>query len=74
MPVSLETDPSPRKESISFLKKRNKKILLLCRRAKHVSRRAFGTTVAREIALTDKSFLFLFFKKEMLPTPCLPSC
>jgi hypothetical protein len=46
--------------SISFLKKRNKKLLTV----------ACSTRVergARMLPETDKSFLVLFFKKELLP-------
>jgi len=46
------------KESISFLKKRNKKLLSLFRWY-------IGIVVAGVLALTDKSFLVLFFKKEL---------
>jgi hypothetical protein len=45
--------------SISFLKKRNKKLLLVAR-----GRRA--TPVSAVPPETDKSFLVLFFKKELL--------
>jgi hypothetical protein len=46
-----------KKESVSFLKKRNKKLLSI---------RPFQTPVTGGHAspLTDKSFLVLFFKKE----------
>jgi hypothetical protein len=48
-----------KRESSSFLKKRTKKLLSI----------AGGTTLAllkRQLAAISKSFLFLFFKKEIL--------
>jgi hypothetical protein len=48
------------KGSISFLKKRNKKLLFL-------SCDMGVTRGARRLGATDKSFLVLFFKKELLP-------
>jgi hypothetical protein len=47
--------------SISFLKKRNKKLL-------PVSRRTEFNDEARNQRVTSKSFLVLFFKKELLPS------
>jgi hypothetical protein len=54
-------DTNTKQESISFLKKRNKKLLSVARRrgAHQVN------SVAPE---TDKSFLVLFFKKELFPS------
>jgi hypothetical protein len=52
--TGFETDPWGSEGSISFLKKRNKK-LLLCRLM-----RLTGTEA-------NKSFLVLFFKNELLP-------
>jgi hypothetical protein len=49
-----------RQESSSFLKKRTKKLLSVARR--YVSNQAEVMATA-----TGKSFLFLFFKKEILP-------
>jgi hypothetical protein len=48
-----------RKGRISFLKKRNKKLLI-------VACSAGGIDVARRQRVTVKSFLVLFFKKELL--------
>jgi hypothetical protein len=53
-------DPAPAlKKSASFLKKRSKKLLLIasCRRCKRAN---------QVPPVTDKSFLVLFFKKELL--------
>jgi hypothetical protein len=47
--------------SISFLKKRNKKLL-------PVSGGMGGSYLTSLLRATDKSFLFLFFKKEILPS------
>jgi hypothetical protein len=47
--------------SISFLKKRNKKLLFF----------GFGADTAA-LTPTCKSFLVLFFKKELLSFGCLP--
>jgi hypothetical protein len=54
-----------KKGSISFLKKRNKKLLLFAagRRFKWAN---------RVLPFIGKSFLVLFFKKELLPSACLP--
>jgi hypothetical protein len=52
------------KESISFLKKRNKKLLF-------VSGGAGDSRLGSCLGATDKSFLVLFFKKELLS--CLNS-
>jgi hypothetical protein len=49
-----------KEESISFLKKRNKKLLSIARGGNATR----GTPAPHE---TDKSFLVLFFKKEQLP-------
>jgi hypothetical protein len=46
--------------SISSLKKRNKKLL-------HVACSSRGQWVALVLPVTDKSFLVLFFKNELLP-------
>jgi hypothetical protein len=52
--------PTPRKEALSFLKKRNKKLLsVCCGSATAMARQAPGA------CLTDKSFCF-FFQKEAL--------
>jgi hypothetical protein len=48
-----------KKGSISFLKKRNKKLL-------SVARRCRAPRVNAMLPETDKSFLVLFFKKELL--------
>jgi hypothetical protein len=50
-----------KKESTSFLKKRSKKLLLIA--AGFRFKRANSVLHA-----TDKSFLLLFFKKELLPS------
>jgi hypothetical protein len=50
-----------KKESISFLKKRNKKLLPVCDWLR-------SNTVEPAPALRDKSFLVLFFKKERFLT------
>jgi len=47
--------------SSSFLKKRSKKLLLLAARVRF-------KTVSEVLPLTEKSFLVLFFKKELLPS------
>jgi iron complex outermembrane receptor protein len=47
--------------SSSFLKKRTKKLLTVARRCRF-------TRVSRMLPETDKSFLVLFFKKELLPS------
>jgi hypothetical protein len=51
-----------REESSSFLKKRTKKLLLSSKRASR------GQYVTQQ----SKSFLFLFFKKELLPCFAAP--
>jgi hypothetical protein len=60
MPAGLEGDRGGKGGSISFLKKRNKKLL---------TQRVQGFTGGGPSARSQlsKSFLFLFFKKEMLP-------
>jgi hypothetical protein len=62
-PEARETDTSARQESSSFLKKRTKKLLL-----------PWLTRLIRPVRTEEnKSFLVLFFKKELLPShlPCL---
>jgi hypothetical protein len=60
-----ESDTRAKQGSISFLKKRNKKLLLVAR--SHPSNQV--DAVSHE---TDKSFLVLFFKKELLS--CRQAC
>jgi hypothetical protein len=60
IPTRIKTDMPTKKGSISFLKKRNKKLLLFA-----ASRRF--TWANQVLPLIDKSFLVLFFKKELLP-------
>jgi hypothetical protein len=65
IPTRIKTDTPTKKGSISFLKKRNKKLLLFApsRRLKWAN---------QVLPFIGKSFLFLFFKKELLPSACLP--
>jgi hypothetical protein len=65
MPTRIKTDTPTKKGSISFLKKRNKKLLLFApsRRLKWAN---------QVLPLIGKSFLVLFFKKELLPSAFLP--
>jgi hypothetical protein len=65
IPSRIKTDTPTKKGSISFLKKRNKKLLLFApsRRFKWAN---------QVLPLIGKSFLVLFFKKELLPSACLP--
>jgi hypothetical protein len=60
IPVGFETGISGRKGSSSFLKKRTKKLSL-------VSGGSGAKSVARLARVINKSFLVLFFKKELLP-------
>jgi len=54
-------DTAKKQGSISFLKKRNKKLLPVAS--------VFGSDLAAGVLPeTDKSFLVLFFKKELLPS------
>jgi hypothetical protein len=61
----IKTDTPTKKGSISFLKKRNKKLLLFA-----TSRRFQWANQVPP--LIGKCFLVLFFKKDLLPSACLP--
>jgi hypothetical protein len=61
----IKTDTPTKKGSISFLKKRNKKLLLFA------PSRPFKWA-NQMLPLRGKSFLVLFFKKELLSSTCLP--
>jgi hypothetical protein len=65
IPTWIKTGAPTNKGSISFLKKRNKKLLLFA------SSRWFKWA-NQVLPLIGKSFLVLFFKKELLPSACLP--
>jgi hypothetical protein len=54
--TGVEIDTQAKQGSISFLKKRTKKLLLSSRRASPINR----------VNQQGKSFLVLFFKKELL--------
>ncbi|HTZ71796.1 MAG TPA: hypothetical protein VMB71_14160 [Acetobacteraceae bacterium] len=59
VPIRIGIDTRTKEGSISFLKKRNKKLLTL-------APGSGAKWVASALAATDKSFLVLFFKKELL--------
>jgi hypothetical protein len=68
MPTCIETDSPPeegkRRESSSFLKKRTKKLLSYL---EPIGAASGATLFCFVSAARLKSFLFLFFKKEILP-------